>query len=189
MDRNDGMDLPGCSKLLSLNIDYDMNNLENQDFADEEEYLEEEEDDEKKQFRFDVQIFLRNFRGHKKGPTVGKINVNCDSVEEVMELVWTSCESHIRREVVFDAPSGVGAEQFSARWADTTTPTIEEADKFLTFQDEVSKRNYKPSQFIDKPEKMQKYLNKEISDCVYVFFSESVTSANMYVTLHSDFNT
>lgn len=181
---------PGPSRPLnfvSLDIDYDMDELENQDDANgEEEFLdaseEEEEEDETKLFRFTVQILPRNFKGHKKGPSVGKININCNSAEEVMELVWNSCERYMRREVIFDAAAGVGADQYSARWAETTAPTIEEIDKFLTFQDKISKRTYKPSQFIEKPEKMQKFLGKEINVFVYVF-SESVSSATMYDTL------
>lgn len=181
------MDLSASPRLVSLKIDMDgMDYFENQDIADdEEEYLDvnhEEEEDEQKLFRFTVQIYSRNFKGHKKGPSVGKVSINCNTVEETMELLWNSCESHIRREVIFDTASGIGTEQYAAHWAEATTPTIEEIDKFLTFQDKFSKRTYKPAQFIEKPEKLQKFLDKEINVFVYAF-SESVTSANMYDTL------
>ncbi|XP_053687249.1 uncharacterized protein LOC128736785 [Sabethes cyaneus] len=174
-------------KFMSLDIDYDLGEYENQNVVDgDEEHLvtfeEEAEDDPMKLFRFTAHILKRNFKGHKKGPAVGKIKVNCNTAEEVLELLWNTCKSHIKREVIFDAAVGGGDDSYSARWAETVSPTIAEIDKFLTFQDKQSKRIYKLSQLKEKPERMQKYMDKEVNLFVYVY-SESITSANMYDTL------
>ncbi|XP_055526909.1 uncharacterized protein LOC129719540 [Wyeomyia smithii] len=159
------------------------NHNEDQDTTNgEEEYLDTSEEEEEKLFRFTAQISTRNFKGHKKGPCMQKIKINGDSVDEVLELVWNSCERFIKKEVVFDAKVGGGADQFTARWTEKTVPVIEDIDNYVTFQDKLSRRTYKPSQFKEKPDKMHKFMDKEINLFVYVC-SESVTSASMYDTM------
>ncbi|XP_065074989.1 uncharacterized protein LOC135698780 [Ochlerotatus camptorhynchus] len=143
---------------------------------------ESEQAEPKQIFRFPATVFIRNFKGHKKGPSVGKVQVNCESAEEVMQTVWDYCEKFIRRETVFESFAGGDADQFTVHWNDDLNPEVGDMDKFISFQDKASKRTFKPLQLLEKPDKMQKFLNRDINVFVHIY-SESVISAAMYETL------
>lgn len=145
---------------------------------------EDDPEDDRKLFCFPATVYIRNFKGHKTGPSIGKVFVNCDNPEEVMCSVWNYCESYVRREAVFEPVIGGDANKYTVHWHANDTPDQEDMDKFITFQAKASKRTYKPSQLLEKPEKMQKFLNKDVNVFVHVY-SESVASSNMYDILRT----
>ncbi|XP_065085436.1 uncharacterized protein LOC135707521 [Ochlerotatus camptorhynchus] len=134
---------------------------------------ESEQAEPKQIFRFPATVFC---------PSVGKVQVNCESAEEVMQTVWDYCEKFIRREAVFESLAGGDADQFTVHWNDDLNPEVGDMDKFISFQDKASKRTFKPLQLLEKPDKMQKFLNRDINVFVHIY-SELVTSAAMYETL------
>lgn len=167
-----------------VDILYDTLDDGNSDAENDGKLLDPDPEEDQKMFCFPATVYIRNFKGHKTGPSIGKVFVNCETSAEVMSTVWNYCESYVRREAVFEPVVGGDANKYTVHWHENETPDQGDMDKFITFQSKASKRTYKPTQLLDKPEKIQKFLKKDVNVFVHIY-SESVTSANMYDILRT----
>lgn len=64
-------------------------------------------------FACSFRLFARNFKGHSSAPTVGQLNVSCNSLGEFKDLIWQKVSSYIKREVIWNTDAEVAKPQWS----------------------------------------------------------------------------
>ncbi|XP_062541904.1 uncharacterized protein LOC134209899 [Armigeres subalbatus] len=114
-------------------------------------------------------VFLKKFKNQKSYEKCGAINVDGDTVNEILTMVWSCCSKFTHRAVRFTESADSRPE---ASWEDVI-PGFDDCDRFLVFQDKINKRNISPSK-VDSAN-LVNWLSKEVSVIVYKY-SDSITS-------------
>lgn len=85
-------------------------------------------------FCFVGHFLNREFVGQKALNEDNEKIISGESVEEIFDALWISALHFIKREVMVDGENFV--------WAENEKPTQAEIDKFITLQDQGSKKNH-----------------------------------------------
>lgn len=122
-----------------------------------------------KKFRFRAAVYLKKFKNQKSYENCGTVNVDGDTVDEVLMKVWEFCSKFTFRAVAFSESSDARVD---ATWSELL-PSFDERDKFIVFQDKSNKKNIVPSKVDSNA--LVSWLSREIVVMVYKY-SESVIS-------------
>lgn len=106
-------------------------------------------------FQIKIEVMVKDFMSQKMGNSKGFFQVNVNKLEEFLQCVWSMVESHINREISYDADND------SYQWANYELD-CESMDRFVVFYDKASKRTTEISQISNKI--LQAWTKKQGAD-------------------------
>lgn len=117
-------------------------------------------------YSIELNLQTREFKGQTSGVTKCALKIECDSVPELKQNLWTKIKDKLKREVVFD--------EADPRWHANVLPQEEDMERFILFYDARSKR----SMTLDKVNllTLSHWRSKEIWLYVHVY---SMSIANL----------
>ncbi|XP_065073528.1 uncharacterized protein LOC135697685 [Ochlerotatus camptorhynchus] len=131
-----------------------------------------------KKFRFRAAVCLKKFKNQTSYENCGTINVDGDTVEEVLMKIWEFCSQFTYRAFAFSEPSD---SRVDATWSEIF-PSYDERDTFIMFQNKSSKKNIVPSKVDSNT--LVSWLAREMFLIVYKY-SDSVTTLERWRQVES----
>lgn len=122
---------------------------------------QDEEDTPETLYKVELEVMVKDFVSQKSGNSKRMYEIHCNSPEEFSEMVWTTIQPYIETQIIYNDQAQ--SYEWSHNELDATN-----LDKFVSFQDKVSKRTYEVLAITKKL--LQSWKNKKGLVCfVHVY--------------------